>query len=64
MDLNQFVQERLSRSTQQLLAAASTFYRKRSQTPSLRSSLAGSWSVAAAYRRAYAVSRELQTPSS
>lgn len=67
MELNQFVQERLSRGSQQaqqLLEAASTFYRKRSQAPSLRSSLAGSLSVAAAYRRAYFVSRELQTPSS
>jgi hypothetical protein len=83
MDLNQFVQARLSRGAQQaqqLIAAASTFYRKRNQTPSPEASLPqfdtsfvrprGRFdaravvSIAAAYRRAYVVSRELQTPSS
>jgi len=52
MDLNQFVQERLSRSTlqaQQLLAAAS-------------SKALSVVSTAAAYRRAYYLSRDLQKP--
>lgn len=50
MDLNQFVQERLSRGTvqaQQLLAAAS-------------SKALSVVSTAAAYRRAYFMSRDLQ----
>jgi hypothetical protein len=69
-----------AQQAQQLISAASTLYRKRNQAPLAEPTLArfGSSlerpkarldaravvSIAAAYRRAYVVSRELQTPSS